>query len=679
MANRKQGYLDKAKRQMKKKGTVGAFTEYCGGKVTDKCIERALNSNDDTLRKRAQFAKNVRAKDGGAKPLPGGIMQPIGYGAFKFHGNKHDEAGMGSDSGIILEEGGKKKPGLEVEDGELQVDVNTKDGKKEYIVSDYIKNPATGNTLAEDLEKELAKAKNNQEAAKITARYVRLNEKLRGEEGEPESVEKPREKAQLGKRRKQKKQYEQDMADYEESLSEFEEKQSAYEDEKKAVEERNKKIREENKKAKEDYEAKEAKRKEIIERNEKLRSERGAAGAIQETDPNTGERIYGETVVNSGNRADKMRDWYNRMTEEQGSLPEDVDRFDFSEYMTDGEFDPSKFDTTEAKDSFRSWYNELDDDLVTGKIASDNQGRDLIFGDQWYSRHLLERPGAPEAEPEYKPEEDLEAPTFEGERPDKPADLPNQFRPRMPGTMLQMAGPIAALQSMQAANLMKPEYAREVRMGRTNLDPERAAAAQQSQGAAAGITSSMSGPGALAMQQKNLAAGQQAQRNINDQESRANLQIANTEKGINAGIRQQNASNAMKASEYNASAKTRTAEQNRAIKLAAINQMGKIGTQTVKDYNQQYANFGSDMMQYGPVAADYYANVYKGNTPFNMGARDINVSGAGAEEQVADIMQNQQASEILPDSNDTNEGGRKGRYVKKPGKIRRKTTRKRRR
>jgi hypothetical protein len=30
MANKKQGWLQKAKRQMEKKGTVGAFTEYCG-------------------------------------------------------------------------------------------------------------------------------------------------------------------------------------------------------------------------------------------------------------------------------------------------------------------------------------------------------------------------------------------------------------------------------------------------------------------------------------------------------------------------------------------------------------------------------------------------------------------------------------------------------------------------
>ena len=41
MANKKDGFLQKAKRQMKKRGTIGAFTEYCGGKVTNQCINFA--------------------------------------------------------------------------------------------------------------------------------------------------------------------------------------------------------------------------------------------------------------------------------------------------------------------------------------------------------------------------------------------------------------------------------------------------------------------------------------------------------------------------------------------------------------------------------------------------------------------------------------------------------------
>jgi len=39
----------------------GKFTDYCGGKVTDECIQKGLNSPSATIRKRAQFAKNSRS------------------------------------------------------------------------------------------------------------------------------------------------------------------------------------------------------------------------------------------------------------------------------------------------------------------------------------------------------------------------------------------------------------------------------------------------------------------------------------------------------------------------------------------------------------------------------------------------------------------------------------------
>lgn len=38
----------------------GKFTEYCGGKVTDECIEKGLNSSNPVTRKRANFARNAR-------------------------------------------------------------------------------------------------------------------------------------------------------------------------------------------------------------------------------------------------------------------------------------------------------------------------------------------------------------------------------------------------------------------------------------------------------------------------------------------------------------------------------------------------------------------------------------------------------------------------------------------
>lgn len=39
----------------------GKFTDYCGGKVTDACIQKGKNSSDPKIRKRATFAQNSMA------------------------------------------------------------------------------------------------------------------------------------------------------------------------------------------------------------------------------------------------------------------------------------------------------------------------------------------------------------------------------------------------------------------------------------------------------------------------------------------------------------------------------------------------------------------------------------------------------------------------------------------
>ena len=51
-----------------KKKNRGKFTEYCNGKVTQKCIDKAKKSGNKTLVKRATFAENARKwkhKEGG--------------------------------------------------------------------------------------------------------------------------------------------------------------------------------------------------------------------------------------------------------------------------------------------------------------------------------------------------------------------------------------------------------------------------------------------------------------------------------------------------------------------------------------------------------------------------------------------------------------------------------------
>ena len=51
-----------------KKKNKGKFTSYCGGKVTDECIQKGKNSSNPAIRKRATFAANARKwkhKEGG--------------------------------------------------------------------------------------------------------------------------------------------------------------------------------------------------------------------------------------------------------------------------------------------------------------------------------------------------------------------------------------------------------------------------------------------------------------------------------------------------------------------------------------------------------------------------------------------------------------------------------------
>ena len=54
-----------------KEKNKGKFTDYCGGKVTDECIQKGKNSSNPAIRKRATFADNARH----FKHLNGGIIK----------------------------------------------------------------------------------------------------------------------------------------------------------------------------------------------------------------------------------------------------------------------------------------------------------------------------------------------------------------------------------------------------------------------------------------------------------------------------------------------------------------------------------------------------------------------------------------------------------------------------
>ncbi len=62
-----------------KKKNRGKFTEYCGGEVTQKCIDKAKKSKNSTLRKRATFADNARKW----KHQQGGAMKRLNVKAMQ--------------------------------------------------------------------------------------------------------------------------------------------------------------------------------------------------------------------------------------------------------------------------------------------------------------------------------------------------------------------------------------------------------------------------------------------------------------------------------------------------------------------------------------------------------------------------------------------------------------------
>jgi hypothetical protein len=53
-------WMQRVSKEMREKGTEGAFTRYCGGKVTEECIQRGLRSPNPKTKARARLARTFR-------------------------------------------------------------------------------------------------------------------------------------------------------------------------------------------------------------------------------------------------------------------------------------------------------------------------------------------------------------------------------------------------------------------------------------------------------------------------------------------------------------------------------------------------------------------------------------------------------------------------------------------
>ncbi len=57
-------WVQPAAKKIEKKGTEGEFTKYCGGNVTQACIDKAAKGSSTKRKRQAAFAANVNSSDG---------------------------------------------------------------------------------------------------------------------------------------------------------------------------------------------------------------------------------------------------------------------------------------------------------------------------------------------------------------------------------------------------------------------------------------------------------------------------------------------------------------------------------------------------------------------------------------------------------------------------------------
>jgi len=428
------------------------------------------------------YDQSSRAQKGGVRKLPGGKMSSLPGGAVEFTGKTHEQGG------IMLDKR------TEVETGETmdKVKMKKEGGQaKDYIFSDYLK--LGGKTFATRHKEMLAggaKQQDIQELAKLQEKKANRKPKVMRHGGEHHDADGNPTNAD-GVR-----------------IASSPEEQEALEAELN------------NNMSEADIEAANVEREKIIAENEAAREAREAAGGVEERDEESGQRIYG------GNEEENISNWLSTMEGDMANLPEEHRTFDFEQYKDEeGNFDPSKFNTKEEKSKFRTWYNELPDDLVSGKLSAKNDEGDLIFGEQWNTRKLLQRPETPEPL-EYQ-HVDIEG------KPEGSGGTGKSFKKRdVPiGALLAGAGQLippayALLKKPKTVPGYAPQAYAKPQLPRVNYNAERASNASDVRATMASIENNAAGPAGMVSMIAAMGKKRQGDLQIATAESRANQQLA---------------------------------------------------------------------------------------------------------------------------------------------------------
>jgi hypothetical protein len=597
------------------------------------------------------------AQGGKMRKHEGGVEKPIGFGVTKLYGRKHKTGG------IVL----KDNPDdvIEAESGELIAPVKTKSGDtRDFIVSDHLKADGgkSDKTIAEALEGRLKHAGSPRRAQRMIAAAVRDNLKQN-----PDANEDNVQIAQDGLSRRKKKK---ENKRIEEENRLIRERNAQIEAANKAEQER---VEAANKQKKEEYEAEKARRtKEYEEAKAAAEAEskrineerlgRAEAGGQEEKDE-SGKRIYG------GNKEENIGNWLKMMEKDQQSLPEEFRTFDFDKYKdSEGNFDVAKFNTKEGKSEFRSWYNDLPDDLVSGKLSAKNDAGDLVFGQQWDSRRLLTRADVPEPptfedmpefeEAEFKPtEKEVEGETYE---------IPEKVPMNPTFESLGMIAPAVALSKDLNLDRVAPAYRQAGLMNRVtdraaqeDIDADVRAMDEQAKsqiGGAAGFTAG-------------LAARSQARRAKRQAKADAraeNRRLAAQERAMDDAAKAANVASYTQAAARNQQATNFERQYNLEKDLSAIDAIAQSAKAMGEERQAQRIG------HFENLANDPYGAYARGLKYHPKAGKRMFYDPSGKENQFTPEMREAKAADDAAKAKaEKDNEAKKGRYIPRYGRTRR--------
>jgi hypothetical protein len=630
--------------------------------------------------------------------------------------------------------GGKK--GDKKNSSSEEADKKSEDTRDSFILSNHLKDDDSDDTIAQAYLKEILQAQNKMQADAIARKYVDMNEEsslssndlsnlaagnnmlqaMLGtrklyQDGTPPKNEETEKTEETGPRKATQEEidaaYKVLAADPDETRTL---KEIISDTVNAPIRESNKVKEAENKAKKEQYEA------DLKAYDEEEARVAEQKAAFEEKGKTTADRRADQAASSRKNVYGNVDD-----AGVESFFKENADYYDFGDVMQDGEYDSAAADEWLAdkskREGFVDHYGGVSDaERVTGNIdALGTKGADL-FGEQFSGarlRKLQDKPMSPEDYEELGTEEEVDIedvsicpngdPCPDGDCSRCPQPVEGKTKMRPTGTML---GAIPALMQKDVnPKLAKFTAAQNVHTGRENLNALRQNIQSGAQGTKDDMSKNLSGPAAIAAKMNVDANSAEQLAKVSAQESASNIQRSGQEKGINAKIAADNAARYGNISKFN----TQSINDSKYYNENSDRAKNELIANTLRDRRREKLDFDQDIFdsratqvdgEFDRALTESYdreggtAGYAKRGRQRRRDRRNTEATTPGADA----ALRNQGATEALAANNPSvednviaasNQEGvvpgeeekveaRRGRYIKKSGKIRRKKRSKRR-